>query len=153
MFYGNFRDPLDFEQIAASRSLQQLHVTAKRKIMAERIAFLVERLNMSPFHKGFSTMSELDSKSSLDLLDLTCEVVSTIDPDLETIMKDTLEVRVQRLVHFLGIMKYTSNLTSNSWLIFKIPCWQAKKMHCMVSCTGACKSSNTYKSVHTWLNF
>ena len=78
--------------------------------MAERIAFLVERLNMSPFHKGFSTMSELDSKSSLDLLDLTCEVVSTIDPDLETIMKDTLEVRVQRLVHFLGIMKYTSNL-------------------------------------------
>lgn len=77
--------------------------------MAERIAFLVERLNMSPFHKGYSTMSELDSKSSIELLDILCEIVSTIDPDMENIMKDGPEQRVQRIVHFLSVMKYTAN--------------------------------------------
>ena len=74
--------------------------------MAERIAYLVERLNMSPFHKGFSTMSEFDSKSSLDLLDILCEVVSTIDPDLESIMKEPAESRVQSILKFLGVMKF-----------------------------------------------
>jgi hypothetical protein len=38
--------------------------------MADRIAFIVERLNMSPFHKGFGTMSEFDGKSSLELLEI-----------------------------------------------------------------------------------
>ena len=40
------------------------------KKMADRIAFIVERLNMSPFHKGFGTMSEFDGKSSLELLEI-----------------------------------------------------------------------------------
>ena len=87
--------------------------------MAERIAFLVERLNMSPFHKGYSTMSELDSKSSIEVLDILCEIVSTIDPDLENIMKDGPEQRVQRIVHFLSVMKYTANFDEQQMADFQ----------------------------------
>jgi intraflagellar transport protein 81 len=87
--------------------------------MAERIAFLVERLNMSPFHKGFSTMSELDSKSSIELLDILCEIVSTIDPDLENIMKENPEERVERVLRFLSVMKYTANFDEQQMADFQ----------------------------------
>ena len=74
--------------------------------MAERIAYLVERLNMSPFHKGFNTMSEFDSKSSLELLEILCEVVSTIDPEQEKINKMAAEPRVKAVIAFLTVMKF-----------------------------------------------
>ncbi len=74
--------------------------------MAERIAYLVERLNMPPFHKGYGTMSEFDSKSSLELLEITCEIISTIDPDLEKINKMPTEQRVKSIIQFLTIMKF-----------------------------------------------
>ena len=36
----------------------------------ERIAFIVERLNMPPFDKGIATMTEFDSITSIDLLEV-----------------------------------------------------------------------------------
>lgn len=72
----------------------------------ERIAFIVDRLNSPPFRKGFSTLSELDSKSPLELLDLVCEVIVSIDPDLESLLKDTTESRIQRIIKFLVLMKF-----------------------------------------------
>lgn len=74
--------------------------------MAERISFIVERLNMSPFHKGYGTMSEFDSKSSLELLEILCEIISSIDPDMENIHRDPTEERIRRIIHFLQIMKF-----------------------------------------------
>ena len=74
--------------------------------MAERIGFIVDRLNAPPFSKGFGTMSEFDSKSSLDILDMLCEVVAAIDPDMENLVRDTTEVRVRRIIQFLVIMKF-----------------------------------------------
>jgi len=74
--------------------------------MADRIAFIVERLNMSPFHKGFGTMSEFDGKSSLELLEILCEVVSAADPDMENIHRDPTEERVKRIIQFLMVMKF-----------------------------------------------
>jgi hypothetical protein len=74
--------------------------------MADRIAFIVERLNMSPFHKGFGTMSEFDGKSSLELLEILCEVVSAADPDMENIHRDATEERVRRIIQFLMVMKF-----------------------------------------------
>ena len=79
--------------------------------MAERIGFIVERLNMSPFHKGFGTMSEFDSKSSFELLEILCEVVSSIDPDMENINRDPTEERVRRIIQFLLVMKF--NITED----------------------------------------
>lgn len=74
--------------------------------MADRIAFIVERLNTSPFHKGFGTMSEFDGKSSLELLEILCEVVSAADPDMENIHRDPTEERVKRIIQFLMVMKF-----------------------------------------------
>ena len=87
--------------------------------MAERIAFLVDRLNMSPFHKGYTTMSELDCKSSLDILDILCEIVSTVDPDMEGILKDTPEGRVNTLIQFLTDMRYNSKFDERQQAEFK----------------------------------
>ena len=67
---------------------------------------IVERLNISPFHKGYSTLSEFDSKSNLDLLDILCEIVSSIDPDMDNIHRDATEERVRRIIQFLLIMKF-----------------------------------------------
>ena len=47
----------------------------------EKIALIVDRLNQPPFSKGLTTMTEFDSKSSLELLDYMCEIMSSIDPD------------------------------------------------------------------------
>ena len=47
----------------------------------EKIALIVDRLNQPPFRKGLTTMTEFDSKSSLELLDYMCEIISNIDPD------------------------------------------------------------------------
>ena len=47
----------------------------------EKIVFIVERLNQPPFSKGISTMTEFDSKTSLELLDFMCEIISNIDID------------------------------------------------------------------------
>jgi len=51
------------------------------KTIMEKIALIVDRLNQAPFNKGLTTMTEFDSKSSLDLLDYMCEIISSIDTD------------------------------------------------------------------------
>jgi hypothetical protein len=72
----------------------------------ERISFIVERLNMPPFSKGFATMADFDSKSSIELLDILCEVVVAIDPEQESIQNDPPDFRVQRIIQFLLVMKF-----------------------------------------------
>lgn len=72
----------------------------------ERISFIVERLNMPPFSKGFATMADLDSKSSLELLEITCEIIVEIDPDQQNIFQEQTEHKVHRIVQFLLIMKF-----------------------------------------------
>jgi hypothetical protein len=41
----------------------------------EQISFIVERLNSPPFNKGYNTLTELDTKSSFEILDLICEII------------------------------------------------------------------------------
>lgn len=72
----------------------------------EKIAFIVDRLNMPPFNKNLPTLTEFDSKSSLELLDLICEIVVAIDPDQESIFKETIENKVRRIIQFLQMMKF-----------------------------------------------
>ena len=72
----------------------------------EKIAFIVERLNMPPFSKGIATMTEIDSKSSMELLDLLCEIVVAIDPDQEQIKREQTDSKVARIMHFLSVMKF-----------------------------------------------
>ena len=74
----------------------------------ERIAFVVDRLNSAPFNKGFTTMSEFDGKSSLDLLEILCEVLITIDPEQEPLKRDDTEGRIQRILSFLRMMKFVT---------------------------------------------
>jgi len=72
----------------------------------EQISFIVERLNSPPFNKGYNTLTEVDAKSSLELLDLICEVICLIDKDQESITTDQIENRVGRIVQFLLLMKF-----------------------------------------------
>ena len=60
----------------------------------EKIALIVDRLNQPPFRKGLTTMTEFDSKSSLELLDYMCEIISNIDPD--QVIAPVFEVRTDR---------------------------------------------------------
>jgi intraflagellar transport protein 81 len=73
----------------------------------EKIAFIVDRLNMPPFNKGYNTMTEFDSKSSLELLDVCCEIIVAIDPDQGDLIHDTTENRVTRVIQFLTLMKFS----------------------------------------------
>lgn len=61
---------------------------------------------MPPFNKNYPTMTEFDSKSSLELLDLICETIVSIDPDQESIYKENIEFKVKRTIQFLMIMKF-----------------------------------------------
>jgi intraflagellar transport protein 81 len=72
----------------------------------EKIAQIVERLNLPPFSKKIATMTELDSKSSLELLEIMCEIVSNIDTEQENIFKEPTEFRVRRIIQFLVVMKF-----------------------------------------------
>lgn len=72
----------------------------------EKLSFIVRRLNMPPFNKNIGTMSELDSKSSIELLDIMCEIVCSIDSDQEEIYKEPTDFRVRRIIKFLSVMKF-----------------------------------------------
>lgn len=72
----------------------------------EKISFIVERLNNPPFNKEINTMTEFDSKSSLELLEYLCEIITLIDPEQEGIHKETTEGKVGRLFQFLTTMKF-----------------------------------------------
>lgn len=73
----------------------------------EKIRFIVERLNEPPFNKGISTLTELDSKSSIDLLDLICEIMIHVDNDNEALLnKESVEGRINRIMQFLVLMKF-----------------------------------------------
>jgi len=66
----------------------------------DQIALIVNRLNMPPFNKGFGSMSELDGMSSLEMLDILCEVVGAIT-DEKNILQDATEQRIERIMVFL----------------------------------------------------
>ncbi len=72
----------------------------------EKIALIVQKLNGPPFDKRITTMTEFDSKSSLELLDLMCEIVCAIDPEQEEIYKEPTDFRVRRIIQFLVVMKF-----------------------------------------------
>lgn len=72
----------------------------------ERIAFIVDALNSPPFSKGYGTLTELDSKSAYELLDLTAEIIVSIDPDQEFVYKEPTEAKVQSILQFLKVMKF-----------------------------------------------
>ena len=61
---------------------------------------------MPPFSKGFATMADLDSKSSLELLETTCEIIVEIDPDQANIFQEQTENKVHRVIQFLLVMKF-----------------------------------------------
>ena len=72
----------------------------------EKIAFIVERLNLPPFNKNIITMTEMDSKSSIELLDLLCEIIIAIDSDQEVIKREAADAKISRILHFLSVMKF-----------------------------------------------
>lgn len=72
----------------------------------EKIPFIVDRLNQPPFSKGFASLTDLDYKSSLELLEMLCEIVISIDPDQGNLVRETSEFRVQQIFQFLNVMKY-----------------------------------------------
>ena len=72
----------------------------------EKIAFIVERLQMPPFNKTIATMTEIDSKTAIELLDLLCEIIIEIDPDQEILLRETAEQKITRILHFLSVMKF-----------------------------------------------
>jgi len=72
----------------------------------EKIALIVQKLNQPPFEKRISTMTEFDSKNSLELLDLMSEIVCAIDPEQEEIYKEPTDFRVRRIIQFLIVMKF-----------------------------------------------
>lgn len=72
----------------------------------EKISFIVDRLNSSPFNKSYSTLSEFDSLSNYDLFNLTTSIIVKIDPEQEPIYKEPLEYQVPRMLNFLRVMKY-----------------------------------------------
>eukprot|EP01036_Dinobryon_divergens_P000452 gene452-572_t len=72
----------------------------------DKIPFIVDRLNQPPFNKGFSTLTELDGKSSLELFDILCEIIIDIDPEQEMLSREPPEYRVMRILNFLTIMKF-----------------------------------------------
>ena len=72
----------------------------------EKIQLIVHKLNGPPFNKDLQTMTDFDAKTSLELLDLISEIVVAIDPEHEAIFKEATELRVQRIIGFLAIMKF-----------------------------------------------
>jgi intraflagellar transport protein 81 len=72
----------------------------------EKIQFIVDRLRQPPFNMRLGTMTDFDSKSSFDCLDIICEIIATIDPDQADLRKETIENRISRILHFLSIMKF-----------------------------------------------
>jgi len=73
----------------------------------EQIALIVERLNQPPFNKNYATLTEIDTKSSIELLDLITEIVIAIDKDQELSLKESTEVRVGSILQFLVLMKFS----------------------------------------------
>lgn len=73
----------------------------------EKLALIVERLNSPPFNMGFANLAEVDTKTSMQLLNLLTDVVIAIDPDQESLRKEDPEDRVSRIIGFLRVMKFT----------------------------------------------
>jgi len=92
---------MDFEQLGNKSAL----VEARLGIM-EMIALIFSRLNQPPFNKGYASMSELDGKRPMQLLDLLCEVIGEVNPDERTILEEPTDIRVERIIGFLAVMKF-----------------------------------------------
>jgi intraflagellar transport protein 81 len=72
----------------------------------DKLAFIVERLNASPFSMGISNLAEIDTKSALQLLSILSDVVIAIDPDQAGLKKEDPEGKVGKIISFLLVMKF-----------------------------------------------
>ena len=72
----------------------------------ESISFIFDRLNQPPFNKNYASMSEFDSKSSLQMMDILCEIVGKINPELSFIMGEASDIRIENIVRFLAMMRF-----------------------------------------------
>ena len=79
----------------------------------EKIAFIVDRLNAPPFSKGYSTMAEFDNINGFDLFNILCSIIVEIDAEQEAIYKEPSEFQIQRIIHFLNIMKYSNSMMND----------------------------------------
>lgn len=84
----------------------------------EKIVFIVDRLNLSPFSKGYSTLAEFDGLSSYDLYNLALSIIVKIDSEQEPIYKEPSEFQIPRIINFLRVMKYDfGDMNSNPDII------------------------------------
>eukprot|EP00602_Paraphysomonas_sp_CaronLab_P003299 CAMPEP_0185020342 /NCGR_PEP_ID=MMETSP1103-20130426/2928_1 /TAXON_ID=36769 /ORGANISM="Paraphysomonas bandaiensis, Strain Caron Lab Isolate" /LENGTH=652 /DNA_ID=CAMNT_0027551173 /DNA_START=130 /DNA_END=2088 /DNA_ORIENTATION=+ len=51
-------------------------------------------------------MTELDSKSPSELLHIICNIIISIDTDMENLKAENTENKIQRIMQFLGVMKF-----------------------------------------------
>ena len=72
----------------------------------DKISFIVDRLKMPPFNLRIATLAEFDSKQSIELLDILCDIIVAIEPDQIDIKKETIENRIAIIIQFLLLMKY-----------------------------------------------
>jgi intraflagellar transport protein 81 len=72
----------------------------------DKLPFIVDRLRQPPFQMRIATLAEFDGKSSMELLDITCEILVAIDPDQSDIKSDSIENRIGRIIQFLLLMKF-----------------------------------------------
>lgn len=72
----------------------------------EKLAFIYERLKQAPFSLDIPTLSDLDSKSSYELLDISCDVIISIDNEMEILRKEDYDMKVHRIMGFLTVMKF-----------------------------------------------
>eukprot|EP01038_Epipyxis_sp_PR26KG_P004215 gene4215-5990_t len=73
----------------------------------EKISLIVDKLNGPPFNKKIFTLTEFDGKSSMELLEYTCEAIVAIDPEQDSVFGETTDNRIQRILQFLSIMKFS----------------------------------------------
>ncbi len=72
----------------------------------DKLAFIIGQLNKPPFQRGITTLSEFDSLSPSELMELICDILISIDPDLEVMRRENTDGRIQRLMQFLNVMKF-----------------------------------------------
>lgn len=74
----------------------------------DQITFTVERLNLPPFSKGYTTLTELDAKSFYELIDLIVEVIVGIDSGYSDLINENYDNRIHTIIKFLILMKYSN---------------------------------------------
>jgi intraflagellar transport protein 81 len=73
----------------------------------DKLPFVVERLKQPPFNQRIATLAEFDGRTSMELLDTLCEILIAINPDMSDIKNNPTEERINRIIHFLQLMKFS----------------------------------------------